>query len=103
MTRLEEIIAQFKGKRNVVFGDLVADVFVYGEISRISREAPVLILNQRETQVVPGGGANAIHNVWALGANPVPVGLIGDDQEGRQILEYFFSLGIDVSGILVTK
>src|SRR5262245_52372660 len=101
MNELRSSIARFKGKRVVVFGDLVADVFVYGEISRISREAPVLILNHRETQIVPGGGANAIHNLWALGATPVPVGLVGDDVEGRQLLEYFSKLGIDVSGITV--
>jgi rfaE bifunctional protein kinase chain/domain len=94
---------RFRGKRIVVFGDLVADVFVYGEISRVSREAPVLILNHRETQVVPGGGANAIHNLWALGAKPVPVGLVGDDADGQQILKYFLKIGIDTSGIQVAK
>src|SRR5499426_2824090 len=99
MNRLRDIIDRFKAKRIVVVGDLVADVFVYGEISRISREAPVLILNHRETQLVPGGGANAIHNLWALGAKPVPVGLVGDDTDGREILEYFSKLGIDINGI----
>lgn len=103
MSRLGTLIEQFKGKRVVVFGDLVADVFVYGEISRISREAPVLILNHRETQTVPGGGANAIHNLWALGAKPVPVGIVGDDAEGNQLVQYFSDLGIDVSGIRVAK
>jgi len=103
MNRLHDIIDRFKAKRIVVVGDLVADVFVYGEISRISREAPVLILNHRETQVVPGGGANAIHNLWALGATPVPVGVVGDDAEGQQLLGYFSKLGIDVSGIAVAK
>ena len=97
------IVERFKGKRVVVFGDLVADVFVYGEISRISREAPVLILNHRETQVVPGGGANAIHNLWALGAKPVPVGMVGDDSEGQQLVDFLSRLGIDVSGIYVSK
>jgi rfaE bifunctional protein kinase chain/domain len=100
---LGRIIEQFKGKRVVVFGDLVADVFVYGEISRISREAPVLILNHRETQIVPGGGANAIHNIWSLGAEPLPVGLVGDDAEGHELLKYFSNLGIDISGISVVK
>jgi len=100
---LREIVERFQNKRVVVFGDLVADVFVYGEISRISREAPVLILNHRETQVVPGGGANAIHNLWALGAKPLPVGLVGDDAEGQQLLKYFSDLGIDISGISVAK
>src|SRR5713226_4018036 len=103
MTSLRSIVERFKNKRIVVFGDLVADVVVYGEISRISREAPVLILNHRETQVVPGGGANAIHNLWALGAKPLPVGLVGDDTEGQQLLEYFSDLGIDTGGITVAK
>jgi len=97
------ILERFKNKRVVVFGDLIADVFVYGEISRISREAPVLVLNHRETQIVPGGGANAIHNLWALGARPVPVGLVGDDAEGQQLLQYFSKLGIDIGGISVAK
>jgi rfaE bifunctional protein kinase chain/domain len=100
---LRSIVERFKEKRVVVFGDLVADVFLYGEISRISREAPVLILNHRETQLVPGGGANAIHNLWALGAKPVPVGLVGEDAEGQQLLEYFSTVGIDISGIGVAK
>jgi len=103
MNRLRDVIDRFKGKRIVVVGDLVADVFVYGEISRISREAPVLILNHRETQIVPGGGANAIHNLWALSAKPFPVGVVGDDAEGQQLLGYFSDLGIDVSGIAVAK
>jgi len=103
MSNLLPIIDRFNGKRIVVFGDLVADVFAYGEISRISREAPVLILNHRETQLVPGGGANAIHNLWALGAKPIPVGLVGNDAEGDQLLKYFSKLKIDVSGITVGK
>ena len=77
--------------------------FVYGEISRISREAPVLILNHRETQVVPGGGANAIHNLRALGARPIPIGIVGEDEEGEQLIQYFSRLGIDVGGIRAAK
>src|SRR5438309_4605932 len=103
MSPLRPVVERFKDKRIVVLGDLVADVFVYGEISRISREAPVLILNHRETQVVPGGGANAIHNLWSLGATPLPVGLVGDDAEGQQLLAYFSNLGIDTSGIVIAK
>jgi bifunctional ADP-heptose synthase (sugar kinase/adenylyltransferase) len=83
MNRLEVVLERFHGKRVVVFGDLVADVFVYGEISRISREAPVLILKHKETQIVPGGGANAINNLASLGAKPIPVGIVGEDVEGQ--------------------
>ncbi len=97
--KLEQLVEGFEGRRVVVLGDLVADVSVYGEISRVSREAPVLILSHREKRLAPGGGANAVHNLWALGAKPMPVGMVGDDAEGRQIVEYFASRGIDVNGI----
>jgi rfaE bifunctional protein kinase chain/domain len=103
MNRLAQLLRQFKGRRVAVLGDFVADVFIYGEISRISREAPVLILNQRETQLVPGGGANAVHNLHALGARPLPLGIVGDDDEGRQLVRFFRKLGIDTSGIRVEK
>jgi len=103
MSALTDLLARFRGQRIVVLGDLVADVFVYGEISRISREAPVLILNQRETLLAPGGGANAVHNLRALGAEPLPVGLVGDDDEGRRLIEFFSDLKIDVSGIVQSK
>ena len=53
--------------------------------------------------MVPGGGANAVHNLRALGADPLPVGLLGDDEEGKQLIRYFKKLGIDTSGIRVTK
>jgi rfaE bifunctional protein kinase chain/domain len=103
MNRLSQLLQQFRGRRVAVLGDFVADVFVYGEISRISREAPVLVLNQRETQLVPGGGANAVHNLHALGAVPFPIGFIGPDNEGRQLLDFFKKLGIDTRGIRVHK
>lgn len=96
---LRSILERFKGRRIVVLGDLVADIFVYGEISRVSREAPVLILSHRETHLVPGGAANAVHNLWALGASPIPVGIVGNDSEGGQLLDYFAALNIDTSGI----
>ena len=56
---LAEYVEQFPTKRAVLLGDFVADEFQYGEIARVSREAPVLILRHRETHVLPGGGANA--------------------------------------------
>ena len=96
---LRSILERFEGRRVVVLGDLVADLFVYGEISRVSREAPVLILSHRESQLAPGGAANAVHNLWAMGATPIPVGIVGKDSEGEQLLDYFATLNIDTSGI----
>lgn len=82
-----------------VLADLVADEFVFGEIARVSREAPVLILKHRERTVVPGGGANAIMNLAALGVNVLPVGVAGDDEAGSLLLECFRDHKISISGI----
>ncbi len=83
------IIEKFPRQRILMLGDLVADEYVYGEIARVSREAPVLILKQREKQVAPGGGANAANNLAALGAQAIPVGVVGDDETGEALLSYF--------------
>ena len=64
---LRKIIEAFPRVTVAVLGDMVADEFVFGEISRVSREAPVLILRHRERTVVPGGGANAVNNLADLG------------------------------------
>ena len=98
--RLEEIIKSFRGRSTVVLGDLVADEFVYGEIARVSREAPALILEHRQTTIVPGGGANAVMNLRSLGAVPLPVGVIGKDANGQQVLLRFRKSGISTSGIV---
>ena len=103
MNRFTQLVREFRGKRVAVLGDFVADVFIYGEISRISREAPVLVLNQRDTQLVPGGGANAVYNLHALGAIPLPVGVVGKDAEGAQLIDFFRKLKIDTRGIRIEK
>ena len=82
-TALLAILDRFRRQKVVVLGDLVADESIYGEIARVSREAPVLILKQREKQVTPGGGANAVNNLADLGARVIPVGVVGDDEAGE--------------------
>jgi rfaE bifunctional protein kinase chain/domain len=101
--RLRKIIEAFPKVTITVLGDLVADEFVYGEISRVSREAPVLILKHRERTVVPGGGANAVNNLADLGVNVLPVGAIGDDEPGRMLLKIFRHKRIPVSGVIKDK
>lgn len=100
---LAEIVERFEGKRVVVLGDFVADSFQYGDITRVSREAPVLILRHRETRIVPGGGANATSNFAALGARVIPITVIGDDSAGDWLLRAFREQKVDVSGILRIK
>ena len=88
-TGLLALVERFPRQRVIMLGDLVADESVYGEIVRVSREAPVLILKQREKQIVPGGGANAANNLAALGAEVVPVGVVGEDESGDALLRCF--------------
>ncbi|MGA2857156.1 MAG: PfkB family carbohydrate kinase [Candidatus Sulfotelmatobacter sp.] len=101
--RLRKIVEGFPGITVTVLGDLVADEFIFGEISRVSREAPVLILKHRERTVMPGGGANAANNLADLGVNVLPVGIVGDDEPGRMLLKYFRHKRIAVSGVLKDK
>lgn len=83
-----------------MLGDMVADEFVYGEITRVSREAPVLILKQRGSRIVPGGAANAANNLADLGARVTPVGLVGDDPSGLALLECFKEKNIPTRWLL---
>ena len=87
------------GQPVVMAVDLVADRFITGTPKRISREAPVLILKQESDRFVPGGGANAVANIAALGGNPLPIGVVGDDISGRAILAALKDLGVPVHGI----
>ena len=100
---LAGFVEEFADRKVVLFGDFVADEFQYGEIARVSREAPVLILRHRETEVVPGGGANAANNLAALGARVFPVTVVGDDAGGVALASYFRAKGIDDTGILRVK
>ncbi|HEX3119130.1 MAG TPA: PfkB family carbohydrate kinase [Candidatus Acidoferrum sp.] len=103
LVSLAEHVEQFASKTVVVLGDFVADEFQFGEISRVSREAPVLILRHRETQLVPGGGANAANNFAALGAKVLPVTVVGTDAAGDALVEYFRKLRMDLSGVVRVK
>lgn len=98
--RLLQLTELMKGKLIVVYGDIVADRFIYGTPKRISREAPVLILRQYRDDVLLGGAGNAINNILSLGGLPIPVSVLGNDAEGRALLDSLTTQGIDCSGIL---
>src|SRR3989440_10306648 len=100
---LRDCVEQFTTKTIVLLGDFVADEFQFGEISRVSREAPVLILRHRGTDVLPGGGANAANNFAALGATIYPITVVGEDTAGTALIEYFRGMNADVSGIIRAK
>jgi rfaE bifunctional protein kinase chain/domain len=98
--RLQALVDGMSGQPVLMLVDLVADRFITGTPKRISREAPVLILRQDEDELLPGGGANAVANVAALGGRPLPVGMVGDDEAGNALLAALRARSIPVEGVL---
>jgi len=90
----------FAGRRIAVAGDLLCDEFVFGHIARVSREAPVLVLEHQTTTTAPGGAGNAVANLRSLGAIPLPVGVVGRDEPGRRLLLELRRRRVSTSGIV---
>lgn len=84
--RLIEIAGSIRSRRVLVVGDLIADQFLYGQINRVSREAPVLILRHERTLSSPGGAANCAISLAAFGAHVEIIGAVGNDDSGRTLL-----------------
>ncbi len=103
MNRLIEIVRSFADRRLVVIGDAIADQFVYGNISRVSREAPVFILQHEQTETVPGGAANCAMNLSALGARVSLIAAVGNDEQGKELRAKLEAAGVDVSGVIVSE
>jgi rfaE bifunctional protein kinase chain/domain len=100
-SRLLTLLDAFPARRVAVIGDLIADEFIYGRVARVSREAPVLILQYDSTQILPGGAGNAANNVAALGGRTQIVGLTGKDEAGKRL---HASLGhMNTRGLLSPK
>ncbi len=97
--RLLELIAGMAGRPVLMLVDLVADRFISGTPKRISREAPVLILSYTGERFIPGGGANAVANVAALGGKPLPLGVVGDDDDGSRLIGALEDMGVPSQGI----
>jgi D-glycero-beta-D-manno-heptose-7-phosphate kinase len=101
--RLISIVKRFPGLRIVVVGDAIADQFVYGAISRVSREAPVFILRHEQTETVPGGAANCAVNLASLGATAALIGVAGSDTAGRALLDKLEAAGVDCRGLVTAE
>ena len=97
---LTHLIDKLQNKKIMVIGDMVADVYLEGKISRISREAPVLILDHLGETVVPGGAANAVHNAATLGGQVYAVGIIGADNAGQELIRILNDKKVNTVGLL---
>jgi rfaE bifunctional protein kinase chain/domain len=97
--RLRRLVDRCRDAAVVVFADLVADRFLTGRPRRISREAPVVILDLEDDRLLPGGGANAAANIRSLGGRPLLFGAVGDDASGAALAQELEARGIDVSRV----
>jgi D-glycero-beta-D-manno-heptose-7-phosphate kinase len=86
--RLLGVVDRFAGRRVAVWGDFILDEYLYGRTRRISREAPVLIISYERAEFSLGGAGNSVLNLEALGASPLPVGVVGQDEPGRKIIDF---------------
>lgn len=104
LDKLREYISNLGKSRILVIGDLALDEMVYGDTERISREAPVLILQHTHTNYILGGASNAAHNVSTINNGKVSViGIIGDDYQGNDLKEAFKKAGINCENLVVDK
>lgn len=101
--RLRDAVASFPGFHLLVAGDLMLDTFIWGEVRRISPEAPVPVVEVREETRLLGGTANVVHNVSKLGGKVSVVGVIGDDSPGRQLQRLLDNLSVNTDGLVVAR
>lgn len=100
-TRLKSIIQKFHKAKVLVIGDLILDEFIWGKVERISPEAPVPVVLVNSESFMPGGSSNVANNIAALGGNSCIAGIIGDDKNGKTLVEELRKKGVDTAGIVI--
>ena len=103
MQKIEELANKFRNKRILVVGDMIADVYLHGNIARISREAPVLVLEETSKDVVAGGAANVVANLAEMGGEVYAVGMVGDDFYGESLKNILKRHQVHIEGIVTDK
>lgn len=98
--RLLRIVDRFRGRRIAVWGDFILDEYLYGRTRRISREAPVLIISYEHGEFSLGGAGNSVLNLEALGASPLPIGVVGRDESGQKIIDFLRGRSISTRFLL---
>lgn len=99
--RLIACVSRFAGKRALIIGDVILDEYIYGRAERLSREAPIPVLEYTHRELIPGGAANPSANIASLGGQPVQIGVIGADTFGEQLREALQMRHIDPSGLVI--
>ncbi len=99
-SRLKELFNSFKNKKVAVIGDLMLDSYMWGSVRRISPEAPVPVVEVTSETVKLGGAANVVYNIFNLGADVLPIGVVGDDISGEHIRKLFDTIGVNSDGVI---
>ena len=102
-TKLEKLVQKFTAKKILVVGDIIVDHFVWGTVNRISPEAPVPVVDVTKEELLLGGGANVLHNIYSLGGEAVLCGIIGDDDMGERLKTLLQNLGASIDGLVKGK
>jgi len=101
--KLLKILDNFKNKKVLVIGDIMLDKYIWGEVSRISPEAPVQVVNVLKETFEPGGAANVANNIAALNGNAFMVGIVGNDNAKNTLLEELKKRNINIDGIFIDE
>jgi len=101
--RAVEIVSSFARQTIVVIGDVMLDEYIWGEVNRISPEAPVLVVDAKRNSHVPGGAANVANNITALSASSAILGVIGNDAAGHNLLDSLNLSGVGSTGLVFTE
>jgi rfaE bifunctional protein kinase chain/domain len=98
---LTGLIDTFQGKNICIVGDIIADIFVFGRPYRLSREAPVVVIDYEGEKLFPGSAGNTMNNLLALGARVYPITFVGDDDAGNRLVDYFSQFpSMDMDGLM---
>ncbi|NPU85297.1 MAG: D-glycero-beta-D-manno-heptose-7-phosphate kinase [Syntrophaceae bacterium] len=98
--RAESIIEGFPGAKVLVVGDIMVDHFIWGRVSRISPEAPVPVVDVQADNLLLGGCANVLNNIYAMGGQVFGAGVVGTDSMGDRVVEEFRKRGLDIGGVV---
>ena len=97
-----KIIEKFSQQKVMVIGDFISDIYIYGKPSKLSREAPVVVINHESERIVPGGAGNATNNLASLGCQVYSVGILGNDELGNNIISQLNEKKVNVDGLLLS-
>ena len=102
-SRYQKIISKFKDKNIIIVGDIMLDVYYWGDVHRISQEAPVPVVNITNENVRAGGAGNVATNLFGLNSNPFLIGVLGEDENGNTLLKELKDKVISTAGIVQVK